>query len=176
MACFVEEDDGTFGVVGGKFEEIGIERHDLEGKVGGGVGVAVAEPTVPPVVCGAEVGEVSKDEGVVFEAATFDDGDGAVDGLPLRERDRLGGFKQRHVEQEKKENGHADDGRDAFDEASRFVRGRLVSPIVGRVARGRGVERDAATFARHGVGKVNESAMKAFLGAHVSTSFDADVR
>ncbi len=64
----MKEHGGALFVINRNLEEIRVECHYFEGKIRGGVRVAMADIVVPPVVCATENSQMFEDESFAIEA------------------------------------------------------------------------------------------------------------
>ncbi len=71
MTSLVEQHGGALFIVNRNVKEFRVERNYLERKVSGGVSVAMANVSVPPVVRAAENRQVFEDESFTIEALLF---------------------------------------------------------------------------------------------------------
>ena len=63
----MEQHGGALFIVNRKVKEFRVERYYLERKVSGGVSVAMANVSVPPVVCAAKDCQAFQDESFACE-------------------------------------------------------------------------------------------------------------
>lgn len=79
----MKQHSGAFPIVNRKIEKILVERHDLERKVSGGVGVAMANIPVPPIIRATENHGVFENEGLSIKALLLQNCDRLLNLLPL---------------------------------------------------------------------------------------------
>jgi hypothetical protein len=75
MTSFVKQHRSTLFIVNRNLEEFRVECYYLERKVSGGVCVAMANVSIPPIVCAAKGREVFEEKSFTIEALLLQDRD-----------------------------------------------------------------------------------------------------
>src|SRR6266849_8789113 len=97
MTSLMEQHGGALFIVNRNVKEFRVERNYLERKVSGGVSIAMANVSVPPVVRAAENRQVFEDESFTIEALLFQECDCSLNCFALIRLQAVGANQKRSV-------------------------------------------------------------------------------
>src|SRR5260370_1448685 len=124
MTSLMEQHGGALFIVNRNVKEFRVERNYLERKVSGGVSVAMANVSVPPVVGAAENRQVFEDESFTIEALLFQYCDCTLNLCALIRLQTVGANQKRSVPNYQDDRCGSQHPRHALEKASfLWVRG-----------------------------------------------------
>ena len=114
----MEQHCSAFSIVDRNLKKFRVDSHDFEGKICGGIGLAMANVCVPPVVCAAKHREMFEEESFPTEALLLQDRDRVFNFLALLSLKSVGAYQERDVPDYQNDECGTQNPDDSFQEAS----------------------------------------------------------
>src|SRR5213594_2491921 len=118
MSRFMEQHCGALSIVDWNLKKFRVDGHDFEWKICSGIGVAMTDVLVPPVVCAAKHREMLEEECFSTEALLLQERDRVFNFLALLSLKAIGAYQERDVPNYQNDEGGTQNPDDSFQEAS----------------------------------------------------------